>query len=132
MDRATRQLVRDRAGLRCEYCQLPELFSPLAKLQVEHIRPIKHGGDDDVNNLALACIDCNLRKGPNLSGIDPQTDAIASLYDPRRDKWDDHFRWDGMLIVGVTESGRATVAVMALNSLDRLQVRLAMTGTGDG
>src|SRR5690606_27798332 len=118
--------------LRCEYCQLPELFSPLAKLQIEHIRPLKHGGDDAVANLALACIDCNLRKGPNFSGIDPQTDAVASLYDPRRDKWDDHFRWEGMQIVGITGSGRATIAVMALNSLDRLQVRLAMTDPGVG
>ncbi len=126
MDRATRQLVRDRAGLRCEYCQLPESLSPLARLQIEHIRPIKHGGTDDVENLALACIDCNLRKGPNLSGIDPETDAIEPLFHPRLQSWEEHFRLEGARIVGASGCGRATVAVMDFNMLDRVQVRLAM------
>lgn len=71
MNQATRQLVRTRAKARCEYCQLPEANSPLAKLQIEHVRPRKHGGSDDLSNLALACIDCNLRKGVNLTGMIP-------------------------------------------------------------
>lgn len=130
MDRATREFVRQRAGLRCEYCQLPESLSPLARLQIEHIRPIKHGGTDDVENLALACIDCNLRKGPNLSGIDPETDAIEPLFHPRLQRWDDHFGWEGARIVGASGCGRATVAVMDFNMLDRVQVRLAMLRLG--
>ncbi len=126
MDRATRDFVRHRAGLCCEYCQLPESLSPLARLQIEHIRPLKHGGTDDIENLALACIDCNLRKGPNLSGIDPDTDAIEPLFHPRLQSWDEHFRWEGARLVGVSGSGRATVAVMEFNTPDRVQVRLAM------
>ena len=59
MDAQTKQLVRDRAGNRCEYCGLHQNQSPLATLQIEHIRSRKHGGDDSLENLALACIDWN-------------------------------------------------------------------------
>lgn len=123
MDPATRTLARSRAGACCEYCQLPEQHSPVARLQIEHIRPRKHGGSDDGENLALACIDCNLRKGSNLTGIDPATDQVTELFNPRVQRWSDHFRWDGVKILGTTAVGRATVEVMDLNSDDRLVVR---------
>jgi len=58
---STRASVQERAGHRCEYCQLHQEDSPLAVLHVEHIVPRIHGGTDDLDNLALACIDCNLR-----------------------------------------------------------------------
>jgi 5-methylcytosine-specific restriction endonuclease McrA len=83
MDQATRQGVRVRAGDQCEYCRLPQEWSPLARLQIEHIRPKKHGGTDDDGNLALACIHCNCHKGSNLTGIDPQTEEIVELFNPR-------------------------------------------------
>ena len=54
-----------------------KVISPLAALHIEHVRPRKHGGTDDGDNLALTCIDCNLRKGPNLTGIDPGTGAVT-------------------------------------------------------
>ena len=66
-----RAQVRQRAQNACEYCHPPQDDSPLAALHVEHIIPKIHGGSDDVENLALACIDCNLHKGTNLTGIDP-------------------------------------------------------------
>ena len=53
VDSAVRNLVRDRAGNRCEYCGLRDDQSPLASLHVEHVRPRKHGGDDSLANLAL-------------------------------------------------------------------------------
>lgn len=83
MDQIKRRRVRERARDRCEYCQLPQEHSPVAKLQIEHIIPKKHGGNDDLKNLALACIDCNLHKGSNLTGIDPETGTIVQLYNPR-------------------------------------------------
>jgi 5-methylcytosine-specific restriction endonuclease McrA len=70
MTELLRQFVRERARHRCEYCLLHQDDSPLAALHIEHIRPRKHGGIDSEDNLALACIDCNLRKGPNLSPSD--------------------------------------------------------------
>lgn len=97
--------------------------SPLP-LQIEHVIPHKHGGSDSLDNLALACIDCNLRKGPNLTGIDPATNAITRLFSPRLDTWAEHMRWVGVEIEALTAIGRVTVRVLELNSDDRLEVRL--------
>src|SRR2546428_14118677 len=77
-----RAQVRERAQNACEYCQLHQDDSPLAALHVEHIIPKIHGGSDDIDNLALACIDCNLHKGTNLTGIEPEIDAITELFHP--------------------------------------------------
>jgi|UniRef100_UPI00378406B0 5-methylcytosine-specific restriction endonuclease McrA len=125
MTEAVRHLVRQRAKHRCEYCQLHQDDSPLAALHIEHIRPIKHGGTDALENLCLACIDCNLHKGTNLTGIDPETDEITPLFHPRKDNWDEHFGWNGIRIAGRTAVGRATVRVLDLNGDDRLDLRMA-------
>ena len=79
MDAATRDIVRKRANYRCEYCGLHEDQSPLAALHIEHILPRKHGGTDHLENLALACIDCNLHKGSNVAGYDPETKQLTEL-----------------------------------------------------
>ena len=84
MDTSTKALVQERAGNCCEYCQLHQDDSPLAALHIEHIIPKKHGGSEDMDNLALACIDCNLHKGSNLTGIDPETNEVTELFHPRR------------------------------------------------
>lgn len=123
MNQATRDLVRRRAGNQCEYCQLRQEDSSLASLHIEHIIPRKHSGPDDESNLALACIDCNLHKGSNLSGIDHANGAIVELFHPRRQKWSEHFRWRGIRIVGITPTGRASVAVLNMNSDDQLALR---------
>lgn len=125
MTEAVRHLVRQRAKHRCEYCQLHQDDSPLAALHIEHIRPIKHGGTDALENLCLACIDCNLHKGTNLTGIDPDTDEITPLFHPRKDNWDEHFIWNGTRVTGRTAVGRATIRVLDLNGDDRLDLRMA-------
>ena len=71
-----------RARNHCEYCLLPQSLSPLASLQIEHVIPKKHGGDDALENLALACIDCNLHKGTNVAGYDPVTGGERSFIIP--------------------------------------------------
>lgn len=115
--------VRRRAADRCEYCQLHQNNSPLAALHVEHIIPKKHGGTDDLDNLALACIDCNLHKGPNLTGIDPLTSEITTLFHPRQHQWNEHFEWSGIYIIGKTPVGRTTIGVLNVNSDDQLALR---------
>lgn len=125
MNDETRRLVRARASHRCEYCGLAQQDSPLAALHIEHVIPRKHGGTDDVENLALACIDCNLRKGSNLAGIDPVSGLLTPLFHPRRDRWNTHFVWKESAIVGVTAVGRTTVAVLDLNSEDQILLRLS-------
>jgi hypothetical protein len=122
MDAQLRQAVRTRAAYQCEYCRLPQEYSEL-RFHIEHIIPRQHGGGDDSQNLALACPDCNLRKGPNLTGIDPQTGEIGRLFHPRRDTWFDHFRYEGQNIVGTTSIGRTTVSLLEMNHPERRRVR---------
>ncbi|HUY87556.1 MAG TPA: HNH endonuclease signature motif containing protein [Pirellulales bacterium] len=125
MDAQTRAAVRKRAADRCEYCQRRQIDSPIVPLQIEHVIPRKHGGSDDLENLALACAECNLHKSSNLTGIDPDTNEITPLFDPRRQIWTEHFSWSGLRILGRTATGRTTVRVLELNSPERLRVRLA-------
>jgi hypothetical protein len=128
MDAAARQHVRDRAGNRCEYCGLRQEHSPLASLQIEHIIPKKHGGSDESDNLALACIDCNLHKGPNLAGRDPETGQTTELFNPRTDRWADHFERSGPYLVGKTPVGRTTIYVLDMNGEERVELRTLVKG----
>jgi hypothetical protein len=123
MSPSAKARVRERAGDRCEYCQLHQEDSPLAALHVEHIVPKVHGGTDDLENLALACIDCNLHKGPNLTGIDPQTQQVTELFHPRRHRWQDHFEREGLYLIGKTAIGRTTIRVLNINSEEQLALR---------
>jgi 5-methylcytosine-specific restriction endonuclease McrA len=82
MDPALRRVVVERAGHRCEYCHLHCDHQPAVPFHLEHILARQHGGDDSLVNLALACHRCNLRKGPNLSGLDPETGQLTRLFHP--------------------------------------------------
>src|ERR1043165_3973983 len=110
MEESVRQIVRDRARQRCEYCRIPQSALPWARFQIEHIRARQHGGSDDLENLALACRRCNAFKGPNLSSVDPSTNEVISLFNPRVDNWSEHFVLSESRIAGRTQIGRATVA----------------------
>ena len=96
---------------------------PFITYQVEHIIALQHGGSDGEDNLALACSYCNLHKGPNLSGIDPETGKIEVLFHPRRQRWDEHFERHGAALVGKTPTGRVTVQVLAMNDGIRVDLR---------
>ena len=115
--------VRERAHNACEYCHLHQDDSPLALLHVEHIIPKVHGGTDDFNNLALACIDCNLHKGTNLAGIDPETNEMTALFHPRRQRWEEHFELQGAHLIGTSTTGRTTIRVLDMNSDDQIALR---------
>src|SRR6266567_2888687 len=107
-----RARVRERGANTCEYCQLRQEVSPLAALHIEHIIPKVHGGSDELDNLAFAGVDCNLHKGTNLAGIDPETNALTELFHPRRHNWNDLFEWQGITLVGRTAIGRTTARVL--------------------
>lgn len=48
-------------GLQCTYCgRVPPECNPF---HLDHILPIKQGGDDSEENLTLACARCNMKKG---------------------------------------------------------------------
>jgi hypothetical protein len=113
---ATRKLVRERAKYLCEYCHSSEEASA-ALFAIDHITPQSLGGSDDAENLALACQRCNGYRYNFITGIEPQTQAIIPLFNPRQDKWADHFIWtaDGLKIIGITATGRATCNRLDLN-----------------
>lgn len=129
MTKAVAQLIRDRAGNRCEYCRVPQ-SAYVQRFCVDHVIAKQHGGPDGPDNLAFCCPDCNLHKGPNIASRDPLTNALVALFDPRRDRWDDHFAFDGPTIVASTAVGRATVRVLNLNSVARLAVRESLIAEG--
>lgn len=126
MDQEVRSEVRTRAKETCEYCRLKQKDQPAFRFHIEHIRPRKHGGGDALDNLALACQQCNLHKGPNLSGVDPETGRVVRLFHPRDDIWSDHFLRDGAFICGQTPIGRATAHVLQFNKPDRVRLRLSI------
>ena len=129
MTRDVQRRVRKRARNRCEYCWLPQSASRL-RHQIDHIIARQHGGNDAYNNLALCCARCNQRKGPNLSGQDPETGEIVCLFHPRHNRWREHFSWDGAVLVGKTPVGRATIAVLAINAPSLIEVREALIEEG--
>jgi len=124
MDAATRQLVRRRAANRCEYCRIPQDATPFIPFHIEHVIARQHTRDDSVENLALACDRCNAFKGSNLTSVDPQSGDFVRLFNPRRDRWGEHFRFEGGEVVGITATGRATVRLLNMNAPRRVELRV--------
>jgi hypothetical protein len=133
MTDALRQEVRARAGDRCEYCRLRQEHVPRERFHVEHIIARQHGGADHVDNLCLSCHRCNLSKGPNLSGIDPDGDGriVIPLFHPRHDAWSEHLQFVGPRIGGLTPIGRTTVWVLGMNDPRRVELRLSLLENGE-
>jgi hypothetical protein len=107
--------VRVAARYRCGYCLAPQHLV-MARLQIEHIIPLARGGSDDESNLWLACPICNGHKSDKLEATDPDTGLPTPLFNPRTQRWSEHFRWaeDGVRILGTTPIGRATAAALHL------------------
>ena len=123
-----RQVVR-RANERCEYCLIHQ-DDAVANHQIDHVIADKHGGPTTLENLALACVLCNIRKGSDLSSIDPESVEVTTLFNPRIQGWTEHFRVDDVQIIGSTPEGRATVRLLQLNSFQRLAERRELKKAG--
>lgn len=98
----------------------------MARLEIDHIISLSNGGTNTVENLWLACPLCNGHKGEQIVGFDSQTNQWIPLFNPRTQDWFSHFRWseDGLKIVGLTPTGRATVIALHLSDdPDALVVR---------
>src|SRR5207249_4658138 len=96
-----RRKVTHRAGSRCEYCGLAQAGQE-AIFHIDHVKPSEAGGKTNIENLALACVSCSLRKGARQTAIDPHTGKTAPLFNPRRESWRIHFRWDGVRLIGIS------------------------------
>src|SRR5690349_17636184 len=94
-----------------------------AEFHIDHICPRARGGTDELDNLALTCPRCNLVKGDRIEVTDPETGVRLPLFNPRRDRWSTHLRFDGHVVVGLTPLGRAMVATSDLNSPRRIKIR---------
>lgn len=118
-----RRLVMARAQRRCEYCLIHE-EDTFFGFQIDHIISEKHGGTTSPDNLAQACAACNASKGSNIAAL--ENGKLVPLFHPRKDRWSDHFRFEGPRIEGLTEVGCATVRLLGFNHPRRLDERRAM------
>jgi hypothetical protein len=111
-----KQAIRERAHYICEYCHSPERLSA-NRFTVDHVIPKSLGGSDTFDNLALACRRCNERRYNFVAGIDPETQDIVPIFNPRKQMWAEHFVWQdkGVVIEGTTPIGRATCLRLDLN-----------------
>ena len=126
---ALRQVVIERAGRRCEYCRYP-LEASLLAFEMEHIVAEKHGGTTALDNLALACPYCNRFKGTDLGSLDPETGELTSFFNPRTQRWADHFRLEGAHVVPLTPEARVTITILQLNHADRVAERERLIRVG--
>ena len=128
---ALRQLVIQQAGNRCGYCLAEQdlLYGPH---EFEHLLPRSRGGLTVADNLWLACRVCNGFKSDQTHCVDPDTQQLVPLFDPRRDNWWSHFRWsdDGTEVIGLTATGRATVIALQLNTLEHMKTRRRWVSVG--
>jgi hypothetical protein len=121
-----------RANRCSEYCKCPADFTT-DLFSVEHIFPISKGGLNDLNNLALACMGCNIFKSDKTEFIDPISQQLTLLFNPRIMEWNDHFLWDETLtmIVGKTSIGRSTILALKLNRPQLKNLRRALLAIGE-
>jgi HNH endonuclease len=118
-----------RAQSRCEYCQFPDAAIELP-FHVEHVIASIHRRVDEVTNLAWACPRCNLKKGPNLTTVDPETNAMVKVFNPRKLTWSTHFEIRAGIVIGRTPCGRGTVRLLGMNDEHRLAHRRALIAQG--
>ena len=117
-----RRLVIQRADNRCEYCGISQI-GQVATFHIDHIVPVVAGGDTIAENLALACVSCSLRKGARQNLEDSESGETVSIFNPRQQVWKEHFDWNGVQVVGLTATGRATVQALDLNRATMLAIR---------
>lgn len=124
-----RYQVIERAARCCEFCLIDQDDVP-QQHEIDHLIARKHGGQTIAENLALTCLPCNRHKGADLTAIDPDTKNVAPLFNPRVQLWSEHFALIGARIVGLTSTGRATVALLRFNLPVRVDNRRLLIEKG--
>ena len=129
---ALRSFVYERARGCCEYCRSQAEYATQS-FQIEHIMPRSLGGSDEPDNLALSCPGCNAHKYNKITGMDPLSRAYVLLFNPRLDKWSEHFAWspDTREIMGLTLIGRATERELKLNRRPLTKLRKVLFEAGE-
>ena len=84
-------------------------------------------------NMALACPHCNARKWAHFDGEDPVSGQQVALFNPRTQRWKDHFQWSVQRpfeIVWLSAHGRATVIRLQMNHPDLVSIRRLLAAVG--
>lgn len=126
---ALRREVIELAKNCCEYCRLSQSDN-FFTFHVDHVISEKHNGETKSDNLYLSCPTCNIRKGSDIAGADPETGSPTFLYNPRTQKWDEHFELDKGYIIGLRSEGRLTVDLLRFNDIERVTERIELTNLG--
>jgi len=126
---ALRRLVAMRADSLCEYCLVHE-DDTVFGCEVDHIISEKHGGATEAENLAYACAFCNRAKGSDIGSIVPGTGRFVRFFNPRTDRWAEHFILDGVTIVPLSDLGEVTARILDFNNSDRLLERQTILAVG--
>ena len=122
--------VRERAGDACEYCLLPQ-DSQEATFHVDHVVPRSRGGATTLDNLALACVTCSLRKAARHRVRDPQSGKLVPVYNPRVEEWSDHFAFTKLWrLSGRSRIGRATIEALGMNRAAVITIRKELVQLG--
>jgi hypothetical protein len=103
-----------------------------AAFELEHTIPRALGGPSTLDNLALACRSCNAHKADAIVATDPLTGDDVPLFNPRRHRWNDHFRLNLGTgeILGRSAVGRATTVRLAMNVRRAVRARLLWLALG--
>ncbi len=124
-----RRQVAVRARFWCEYCLIHEDDTYFG-CHVDHIVSLKHGGPTTLENLAYACGSCNRRKGSDIGSIDWPGGQFCRFFNPRTDRWNDHFRLEDALIRPISDVGRVTARILGFNDHDRVLERQTLIDIG--
>ena len=124
-----RKQIYDRAQGFCEYCLAPAQLS-LISFPIDHIIAEKHGGETKSENLALSCPLCNRYKGSDIASIDPKTRQLSAFYNPRKDKWIEHFSLTDAALLPLSSKGRVTEKILRLNQPERIKERRLFAQAG--
>ena len=117
-----RRQLAERAGGRCEYCLTPEWIL-LAGCEIDHVISRKHGGITDLSNLVFSCARCNRAKGSDIGSVIPATGQYCRMFNPRIDRWEDHFGLEGPRLIARTDIAEVTVRILRLNDQERMAER---------
>lgn len=126
---ALRRQVLELANTRCEYC-LVHADDAAFEHEVDHIVAEKHRGATVVSNLAYACFACNRNKGSDLGSLAQRTGLLTPFFNPRQDRWEEHFRVQGGEIVPLTDIGEVTATILGFNAPERVEERLLLNALG--
>jgi hypothetical protein len=91
--------------------------------EVDRIFSLKHGGKTEEDNLAFACLPCNRHKGTDIESIVADSGEFIRLFNPRQDRWSDHFRLEGPFIKPISDIGKATVSNLQIDAIERVLER---------